>query len=287
MALRSREVAWRVLLMVLCLVPAGQGRAQAVAILTEVDGSVRVVARGRAVQPDVAAPIDQGAIVLLERDARVVLAYPGAGSIFELRGPGSFEVRPDAVESRSSSGVLVRRDLAATLRALSIRPQGTTLQGSAAMRGTSALPLQAEGPTGSQFARDPVRVCWRPLGTQWSYRVRLIDDDGIVVFEAGTQDSRFELPAGIALQPDAPYLWRVLAMGPNGQSAEAAGQFRRLDAASEQALLQAESALAGMDATERTLVRIARQQRGVGSGAEPNCPRAGPGQATMNRAGVE
>jgi hypothetical protein len=287
MALRSSEVAWRVLLMVLWLALAGPGRAQPVAILTEVDGSVRVVAHGRTVQPEVAAPIDRGAIVLLERDARVVLAYPGAGSIYELRGPGSFEVRQDAVEARSSSGVLARRDLASTLRALRIRPEGTTLQGSAAMRGTGALQLQAEGPTGSQFTRDALRFCWRPLGGHWSYRVRLIDDDGLVVFEASTPDSRFELPAEIVLQPDAPYLWRVLATGPNGQSAEEAGQFRRLDAASEQALLQAESALAGMDATERTLVRIARQQRGVGSGAESNCPRAGTERATMNRAGVE
>ncbi len=172
------------------------------------------------------------------------------------------------------------------LRALRIRPEGTTLQGSAAMRGTSALQLQAEGPTGSRLTRDALRFCWRPLGGHWSYRVRLIDDDGFVVFEASTPDSRLELPADIALEPDAPYLWRVLAMGPNGQSAEAAGQFRRLDAASEQALLQAESALAGMDATERTLVRIARQQRGVGSGAQ-SCPRSGPDQATVNRAAAE
>jgi len=287
MTLLSKEMAWRVLWMVSCLASAAPGRAQPVAILTEVDGSVRVVAHGRTLQPDVAASIDQGAIILLEREARVVLAYPGAGSIYELRGPGSFEVRQDAVESRSSSGALVRRDLASTLRALRIRPEGTTLQGSAAMRGTSALQLQAEGPTGSRFARGAVRFCWRALGSQWGYRVRLIDDDGIVVFEASTQASRFELPAHVALQPGAPYLWRVLATGPNGQSAEAAGQFRRLDAAIEQALLQAESALAGMDATERTLVRIALQQRGLGSGAESNCPRAGPDRATTNRAGIE
>jgi hypothetical protein len=286
--MRFRAVPWRVLLLALCLAHAGPGRAQAVAILTEIEGSVRLIEHGRTLRPEVAEPIDRGAIALLEPHARIVLAYPGAGSIYELRGPGRFEVRSDVVLLRSGSGSLARRDLASALRALSIRPEGTTLQGSAAMRGAGALLLQADGPTGSQFARDPIRICWRPLGKPWTYQVRLIDDEGIVVFEAGTAESTFELPTEIPLRPNAPYLWRVLAMGPNGQSAEAVGEFRRLDAASERGLLLAESALAGMDATERTLVRIARQQQGLAPASASSCLRArAADQPTTNRAGVE
>jgi len=258
---------------------ADSGAAGPVAIVTEVAGSARIVVRGRTVNPDVADSVEEGAIVVLERDARIDLTYPVAGSIYELHGPGRFVVHRDAVESRTGSGQLARRDLAAALRALRIRAEGSALQGSAAMRGAGALELQADGPSGSQLTRDPLRLCWRSLGPQWTYRVRLIDDDGIVLFEAQTVDSEFKLPATIQLQADAPYLWHLLATGPNGQSADAAGQFRRLDPEREQALLRAESAASESDASERALLRIARYQFGFAPGGASGCDRDWPGGA--------
>jgi hypothetical protein len=250
---------------------AEPGSAQPVAIVTEVDGSARVLARGRALRLDVADPIERGAIVVLDPGARIVLAYPKSGAIFELQGPGRFLAHVDAVESKTRSSLVARRDMASVLRALRIRPEGTTLQGSAAMRGASTLELQAEGPTGMRLARDAMRLCWRPMGAQWLYRVRLIDDDGIVLFEAQTHDADFELPATLQLQASAQYLWHVLATGPNGRSAEAAGQFRRLDLDSEQALLRAESAMPELDATGRALVRIARNQQGFAPDSSSGC----------------
>src|SRR4029077_2157381 len=199
---------------------ADPGSARPVAIVTEVDGAVRIVAQGRTVHPDVADSVEQDATVVLERGARIVLVYPEVGSIYEARGPGRFVAHGDALQSRDASGLVVKRDLVSVLRALRIRPEGTTLQGSAAMRGASAMELQADGPTGSQLTRDSIRLCWKPLGVQWLYRVRLIDDDGIVLFEAQTRDSIFEVPPSFQLQANAPYLWHVLATGPNGKSAE-------------------------------------------------------------------
>src|SRR4029077_3420998 len=127
--------------------------ARPVAIVTEVDGDVRIVAQGRTVHPDVADSVEQDATVVLERGARIVLVYPKVGSIYEMRGPGRFVAHADAVESRGGPGLLAKRDMVSVLRALRIRPEGATLQGSAAMRGASALELQADGPTGSQLTR--------------------------------------------------------------------------------------------------------------------------------------
>jgi hypothetical protein len=268
---------------------ADAGPARPVAIVTEVAGPARIVVRGRTVSPDVADSVEEGAIVVLERDARIALTYPAAGSIYELHGPGRFIVHRDAIESRTASGQLARRDLIPELRALRIHAEGSALRGSAAMRGASAVRLQAYGPSGSQLSRDPLRLCWRSLGPQWIYRVRLIDDDGIVQFEAQTIDSEFELPATVPLEPNAPILWHVLATGPNGQSAEAAGQFRRLDPASEHALLQAESAVSESDASERMLLRIARYQLGIAPDGASGCDRDRPGSAlnASNSAGPE
>jgi hypothetical protein len=268
---------------------ADPGSAQPVAIVTEVDGSVRVVARGHTVRPDVADSVEDGAAVVLERGARLVLVYPKAGTIYELRGPGRFVARADGVVSRAGASLLTKRDLIPALRALRIRPETTTLQGSAAMRGASALQLQAEGPAGSRLGGEPMRLCWRPLGPQWLYRIRLIDDDGMVLFEAQTRNPAFELPATTPLQPGAAYLWHVLATGPNGQSAEAVGQFRRLDADSELALLQAGSAMPDLDETGRTLVRIARRQQGFAPSDTSGCPSEDPDRSlnATSSAGAE
>jgi hypothetical protein len=251
---------------VACAVPGAAGAdcdcAAPVAIVTEVAGAVRMLAQRRSTHPDLSDPVREGATLVLERGARIVLVYPAGASIFELSGPGRFVARAAAVEPRSGSGGLLRRDLVPMLRALRIHPEGTTLQGSTAMRGVSALELQAAGPTGTRLTRDPLRVCWRPLGADWAYRVRLIDDDGMVLYEQQTRASALELPVTLFLPADAQYLWHVRATGPNGRFAEAAGQFRRLDADSEQALLRAGSALPQLDATGRALVRIARRQQG-------------------------
>lgn len=262
-----------VLLAVSGSVRAAPGGARLVAIVTEVEGSARLVVRGRAASPDVADPVEQGTIVVLERDARIVLTYPVVGSIYELRGPGRFLVRADEVQLRAGSGRLARRDLIPALRALQIKPDGATLQGSAAMRGASALELQLEGPSGTQLTSEAIELCWKSLGPQWTYRVRLIDDDGSVLYETKTTDSHFELPADIRLQADVPYVWHVEATGPSGESADAAGQFQRLDAQAQQNLLAAESLSADLDETGRVLIRIAKQQRGVAPGPTAACSR--------------
>ena len=250
---------------------ADPGSTRLVAIVTEVEGSARVVVRGHAVSPEVADPVEQGAIVILERDARVALTYPVGGSIYELHGPGRFAVQGDGVQVRSGSGHLARRDLIPALRALRIQPDGSTLQGSAAMRGETVQELQPDGPSGTQLARDPIRMCWKSLGPQWIYRVRLIDDEGSVLFEARTADSTFELPETVRLQPNVPYLWHVLATGPHGQSSDGAGQFRRLDPEAEQVLMTAQSLEPELDASGRTLIRIARQQLGFTPGGVVHC----------------
>ncbi|HEX4596910.1 MAG TPA: hypothetical protein VH278_03930 [Burkholderiaceae bacterium] len=263
---------------------AEPGTTRLVAIVTEVEGSARLIIGSRVTSPEVADPVEQGVIVVLERNARIVLTYPVGGAIYELHGPGRFVVQSEAVQARGGSGRLARRDLIPALRALRIQPDGSTLQGSAAMRGTIVQELEPEGPRGTQLARDPIRLCWRSLGPQWNYRVRLIDDEGSVLFETRTADPAFELPATVPLQPNVPYLWHVMAIGPYGQSSDGAGQFRRLDPDSEQALLTAESLAPDLDQTGRTLIRIARQQLGFTAGGAVTCSPPAPAPGRSNSA---
>jgi hypothetical protein len=117
-----------------CLAAIRPAHAQTIAVVTDLHGSVRVTAAGRARPVGWAAAVDEGAVLSLAQDARAVLAYPGTGLIYEIEGPGRFQARRDAVHALTAHGTVKRRDPAAVLRRLRIRRQGATLQASAAMR---------------------------------------------------------------------------------------------------------------------------------------------------------
>ncbi len=254
---------------ILALCGAATCAAQPVAVLTDAQGPYRVQVGGRPVAADLLMPIERDAILTLAAEARVVLAYTALGSVFELRGAGRFQARSDAAVASGGRGRVIRRDLGAALRALKIRPDTAALQGAASMRGTPAVALDARGPLGSQLEQDPLQVCWTAPGAHWRYRVRLLDDQGRIVHEWQTQQLAQALTA--TLRSDAPYLWQLVAQGPDGRSAQAVGRFQRLDEATGRALRQLRTAGAGGDATARALAALAWRQYGFIEGGRVDC----------------
>ena len=253
--------------------------APPVAILTEVEGFARIITDRQAMTPRIALAVDENSLFLLEKSARIVLAYPDTGVIFEMQGPGRFKARSDGVQ-RVELGRLTKRDLIPELRALRIRPDRPTLQASVSMRGGSAEGLEAFGPRGSRFGRDPIRICWEPRGHEWRYRVRVVGDDGVIVFEVWTAESAIELPNTVLTAAKTPYLWYVHAEAHNKRFAEAAGLFERLGAASERALLQAEWAVPQSDTTGRVLIQVARRQLEIEPDRSPICWHGADSQAS-------
>jgi len=233
--------------------------AQPVAIITEVDGSVGMVADRQIMTPSVALAVEENSLFSLERGARVVLAYPKTGIIFEMQGLGRYLARGDGVEALGL-GHLARRNLIPELRALRIQPDRPTLQASVSMRGRSLETIEAIGPRGNRFNRDPIRICWEPMGAEWRYRVRVIDDDGAIVFETWTSKVAIDVPKAVLIAAKMPYLWYVHAEAQHRRFSEAAGLFERVEPAKERALLRAEWAVPQFDSTDRVLIQIARRQ---------------------------
>jgi len=242
-----------------CLVPCA---AQPVAILTEAEGSIQARIGERRVPADPMAAVAPGTVITLAPGARAVLAYCSGGWVFVLQGEGRYRVAGESVVSIDGRGRIRRRNLADALRALRIRAEGPTLQGSVSMRGADGQELAAHGPLGSQLSRDRLVVCWTLPGQGWNYRVRLIDEEGHVVFERFTSAGSLALPQARKLQPESTYVWQLTAWGAYGRSAEQAGQFRRVGAATERALDRAAAMAEGGDATDRALYAIARLQLG-------------------------
>jgi len=256
------------LLSAICLVLAIRPcLAEAVAILTEADGEVRVERAGQALALRPVASIDVDSTVVLAPHARAVLAYTRGGLVFELLGQGRFQVQAQSVELREGSGEVRQRNLSAAFRALKIHADTETLQGGASMRGLADRRLQARGPTGNRSSKDSLAVCWASLGPHWRYRLRLIDDQGRIVFERSTAGAKQDLPAAGRLTPGANYVWHLAASAPYGNSAEAVGQFRRLQADADRALSAAAAELARADAagdqTGQRLFQIALRQYGL------------------------
>jgi hypothetical protein len=211
-------------------------------------------------------------VLVLAPGARVVLAYTEGGWIFELQGDGRFVARARSVEVSGGGGQLRRRNLAAALRALKVHADGPTLQGSVSMRGAGSPSLRARGPAGSHMRGDPIAVCWSPMGTGWRYRVRLIDDDGRVVFEQVTRATRLAMPAPPPAGEAASWVWHVAAFASHGREAEQAGRFQWVDARTELALVDAQAVARAGEATDRAIVSIARLQLGFDADAGTPCP---------------
>jgi hypothetical protein len=257
----------------LCLLLAcAPGAAQPVAILTEVQGSCRIESGGRAAPAEPMSPVQAGSVLVLAPYARVVLAYMEGGWIFELRGDGRFLARTGDVQARDGHGTVRRRNLAAALRALTVRADGPTVQGSVSMRGKASLLLRARGPAGSHLRDEALSVCWNPLGAGWHYRLRLIDADGQVVSEQQTVATQLALPAPPPAPAAVSWVWHLAAFGTHGREAEQAGRFRWVDGPTELALVDARSVARAGDATDRAIVSIARLQLGFDADAGEPCP---------------
>jgi len=246
--------------------------AQAVAILTEASGAYRIQVAGRAVPAELPMAIERNAVLTLDPGARLVLAYTVGGWIFELQGAGRFRVLPQGVEGDAGEGKSRprRRNLAADLRALHIRADQPTVQASVPMRGIGRVQLQARGPLGRHTSQESPVVCWADLGRNWSYRLRLIDVQGAVVYEAETQASSLALPPLRDLRPGSPYIWELVASAAYRQSLQAAGEFQRIDPQVERRLRSAASRV-GADATDGLLYRIARAQQGLADEPADDC----------------
>ncbi|HEU0200435.1 MAG TPA: hypothetical protein VFR86_08370, partial [Burkholderiaceae bacterium] len=224
--------AWVGLLFPLVLLASvgAAAAAQPVAMLTDLQGKVEFAteARGRVVS--LAAPLHTDDALQLGANARAVVAYPGAGLVYEVQGPGVVRIGPADVAVMKGATVS-RSELPPQLRQL-VQP-GRAAQASIVLRSLQTRELTPVAPRGTQMAMHVRTLRWQPMtgadGTPWEYHVRLIDDNGAVVFSTQTQEPQVALPAEIALLRSQPYVWTVEARGRYGRRVESAAEFTLID----------------------------------------------------------
>lgn len=170
----------------------------------------------------------------LAAGAFVELAFTaGTGTVLRLTGPGRFRVRAADVHARDPGARVERRDLAAAWRSLHIRP-GMVGRASIALRGLAATQVTLRSPLGGEDAAGLHRLEWdQPYGhpaAPWDYTVRLIDDQGMLLFVTQSQERSIPVPADLDFERGRDYLWTVQARAGDERHADGAAEFHRIPA---------------------------------------------------------
>jgi len=252
----------------------------AVAVVTNLSGpaQLRRAAERRSIA--VLDVLQAGDQLQLQATASLELAFTaGAGCVLQLTGPGRFSVRGNDVLTRDPGARVERRDLAAAWREVRIRP-GLVGRASIALRGLAANAVTLRTPRGGEDGPALQRLEWnQPYGHPagpWGYTVRVIDDQGALMFLAQSQERSVSLPATLEFERGRDYLWTVEAHAQDHASAYGAAEFHRVAADAEdgmQALWQSVMALRRDPAqpepvAEEVLLALALEQSGLQNAAQ-------------------
>lgn len=281
---------WLRSLPLLVAIPASMADAQAgpppaVALVIEIAGSVqREEGSGparRRVPLDLVAEVRPGDVIALGAQSSAVLAYTGQDRIDEAHGPGRVRAGAESAVAIDASARIVQRPLPPALGALRIKPV-TAAQASIVMRGGGDA-LELLSPTGPQLEARARLLRWRADAAKAEFVVRLIDDDGAVVFEAATDGTELALPASLSLAREREYVWTLDAAFGGGGRATTAAAFSLVPALVE-SRIDAARAEAGDVFSSRVALAVALEQLGLQQEADEAWHALGRGKGPLQRA---
>ena len=87
---------------------------------------------------------------------------------------------------------------------------------------TAPTPAVVRPSTDQRVAAGPVDVQWQPTASAIGYRVRVMRDDGTLVWEGESAASGVQVPAAAALPSATPLYVTVTALMPDGKTARSA-----------------------------------------------------------------
>jgi hypothetical protein len=204
--------------------PAQAEDGPALAVATDVQGTVTVSFGGATKPLTVLGELRERARVELAQGSRVVLVYLSSGKEFELSGPAAAELQPKEPH--------IYRGKQPVSRNLLLGDAGSTAQESLSGLAQLALVTRAPpresglellAPRGTVLETRPV-FRWSPWTEDTDYRFELDDARERVVHEAVLRDQTLTLPA--ALQPGATYSWSVEVRIPPGRRISRWATFR-------------------------------------------------------------
>lgn len=229
-----------------CLLVRPAAAADAVAMVTDLQGKAQAVDEGRKRPLALLDYLRPGAEVKLGKGARVTLVYFQNSTQYVIAGEGAVRVAPGKPEV-SGSARLTANEM--RQGALVANARKETAQGALVMK-TAPQPIQPLSPVDTRvLAAHPVFV-WGSPKAKPPFHLTLTDANKRVVARADVKAMRFELPAGVTLADGARYTWRVEGRTPKGDPVAGEASFDVATAAERDKVRQARPA-AGAVFSER------------------------------------
>jgi hypothetical protein len=245
-------------LLALLPVQAANGAAPAVepvALVTELAGSGSVAQKPDGGALEQLHELLPGAVVTLSAGARAVVVHTASGTVYDLGGPGRYQVQPQALEALS--GRLARRELPPEIRGFRLKPL-STMQASIVMRGSA--PARLEGPQGGVLGAD--ELTYRLRGDLVAPSLELLDAEGNRIAGAREAPASFNPAQATALQPGKPYVVRVKGSDSRGKPVELSSRFWLIEGDAA-ARLQAARPAASASTTDLIVYSMALESAGA------------------------
>lgn len=179
--------------------------ADAVAMVTDLQGPTRLVDEGRQRPLVLLEYLRPGHEVRLGKNARVTLIYFQSGTQYVAGGEGTVRIaaaKPDVAGGTTLVGSETRQ------AALAASARKDVVQGALVMK-TTPQPIQPLSPADTRALNARPVFVWKSSKAKPPFQITLTDANKQMVAQAEVKAMRFELPAGVTLADGARYNWRV------------------------------------------------------------------------------
>jgi len=248
----ARFVVPLVLLLGIVLLPARTAlAADAVAMVTDLQGPARLVDEGRQRPLVLLEYLRPGHEVRLGKNARVTLIYFQSGTQYVAGGEGTVRIavaKPEVAGGATLAGSETRQ------AALAASARKDVVQGALVMK-TVPQPIQPLSPADTRVLDARPVFVWKSPKAKPPFHLTLTDVNKQVVAQADVKAMRFELPAGVTLADGARYAWRVEGKTAKGDPVVGEASFDVATAAERDKLNQARPA-AGAAFSERVTYAV-------------------------------
>ncbi len=224
----TRFVVPLALLLGIVLLPARTVlAADAVAMVTDLQGPARLTDEGRQRPLALLEYLRPGHEVRLGKNARVTLIYFQSGTQYVAGGEGTVRIaatKPEVAGGATLAGSETRQ------AALAASARKDVVQGALVMK-IAPQPIQPLSPVDTRVLDARPVFVWKSPKAKPPFQFTLTDANKQAVTRADAKATRFELPAGVTLADGARYAWRVEAKTAKGETLVGEASFEAATAA--------------------------------------------------------
>ena len=225
--------------------PAYAAESPPIAMTTDVQGIAWLVDGAKQARLGVMSYLTSGTKLRLDAGARVAITYFAAPHEFTLSGPADATVESDRVRTAAGPAPALKnldRNQVAAGQKFSARQRERQTVATFEMKSFEPGSLQLRQPVDTRLLNAPEEFSWRPVQGAKTYRFRLSDAGGQVLYEANGEARKQQLPNTVTLQMGRAYSWSVEALGSSGLTQTASAGFSLLDEAEARAIIDRQPA---------------------------------------------